>query len=184
MYQYLCSRCQRTNCHPFQETSSPLLLTMTLFPTGMSQLLRNPGLLLLPLRIHFPLLLVYLFPLRRCPNGAMVVMVQLLFLDEVGLLILSLCSLYSQVVRSTLQMASMLPSGVAVSLIRNMVTIVNTLKIIKKGIQKLSGCLLFALLYLWPIKHHCFCCISRMNLNSTFRYYYQGIDVQQRSHNV
>src|SRR5438034_10900642 len=23
-----------------------------------------------------------------------------------------------------------------------------------------------------------------MNLNSTFRYYYQGIDVQQRSHNV
>ncbi len=91
---------------------------------------------------------------RRCPNGAMVVMVQPLFLDEVGLLILSL---YSQVVRSTLQMASMLPSGVAVSLIRNMVTIVNTLKIIKKGIQKLSGCLLFALLYLWPIKHHCFC---------------------------
>ena len=82
------------------------------------------------------------------------------FLDEVGLLILSLCnsySPYSQVVRSTPQMASMLPSGVAVSLIRNMVTIVNTLKIIKKGIQKLSGCLLFALLYLWPIKHHCFC---------------------------
>src|SRR6266487_1327094 len=146
MYQYLCSRCQRTNCHPFQETSSPLLLTMTPFPTGMPQLLRN-----------------------------------------LGLLILSLCnsySPYSQVVRSTPQMASMLPSEVAVSLIRNRVTIVNTLKIIKKGIQKLSGCLLFTLLYLWPIKHHCFCCISRMNLNSTFRYYYQGIDVQQRSHNV
>src|SRR6266536_3217582 len=160
MYQYLCSRCQRTNCHPFQETSSPLLLTMTPFPTGMPQLLRNPGLLLLPLRILFPLLLVYLFPLRRCPNGAMVVMVQPLFLDEVGLLILSLCnsySPYSQVVRSTPQMASMLPSEVAVSLIRNRVTIVNTLKIIKKGIQKLSGCLLFTLLYLWPIKHHCSC---------------------------
>src|SRR4249919_4380169 len=109
---------------------------MTLFPTGMPQLLRNPGLLLLPLQIPCSLLLVYLFPLRRCPNGAMVVMVQPLFLDEVGLLILSLCSPYSQAVRSTPQMASMPPSGVAVSLIRNRVTIVNTLKIIKKGIQK------------------------------------------------